>query len=210
MPTFVVIKESGVVDTLRGADPRGLLAMVARHAAVPALPAEAEQAKAEGNKAFAAGEYARAAECYSRAIAAAPKAAVLYGNRALAYIKLVQSPDTPKAERQALRPKAIQDANSATALDERWAKGWVRVAEALVLSGDEEGNESVAEELRPEARRKTLEGAQEALENAIGLGEGKVKTGALRIVMCMENIALNTASEAQKMLEEVRAQLRAL
>ena len=177
MPTFVVIKESGVVETLKGADQRGLHAMVSKHASALSLPAEAEKAKDEGNKAFAAGKYADAAECYSRAIAVAPKSAVLYGNRALAYIKLIRSPDTPKAERQALRPKAIQDAQSATALDERWGKGWVRMAEALVLAGDEEGNEGMEERQKAAGRKTTLEGAEGALGNAIGLSEGKVKAG---------------------------------
>ncbi|RDX46147.1 thioredoxin-domain-containing protein [Lentinus brumalis] len=191
MPTFYVIRESGPVDSLQGADPRGLAAMVAKHASAPALPADAEKAKSEGNAAFANGDYARAVEHYSRAIELAPKSAVLYGNRALAYIKLIKSPDVPKEERQKLRPKAIQDAQRATTLDERWAKGWVRMGEAMILAGDEEGNEGVAEHLRAEGRKVTLEGALEALENAVGLGEGKVKA-------------------AQKMLEEVRAQLRAL
>ena len=177
MPTFYAIRESGPVDSLQGADPRGLAAMVAKHAAAAALPAEAEKAKSEGNATFAKGDYARAVEHYSRAIEIAPKSAVLYGNRALAYIKLIRSPDVPKEERQKLRPKAIQDAQWATTLDERWAKGWVRMGEALILAGDEEANEAVAEDLRAEGRKKTLEGAQEALENAVGIGEGKVKAG---------------------------------
>ena len=51
MPTFVAIQEGNVVDSLRGADPRGLTNMVEKlKVAAPALPAEAEKAKAEGNK----------------------------------------------------------------------------------------------------------------------------------------------------------------
>ncbi|RPD52413.1 thioredoxin-domain-containing protein [Lentinus tigrinus ALCF2SS1-7] len=192
MPTFYTIRESGPVDSLQGADPRGLAAMVAKHASAPTLPAEAEKAKSEGNAAFAKGDYHRAVEHYSRAIEVAPKSAVLYGNRALAYIKLIRSPDVPKEDRQKLRPKAIQDAHTATALDERWAKGWVRMGEAAILAGDEEGNESVAEHLRAEERKKALEGAEKAFENAVRFGEGKVK------------------AEAQKMLDEVRAELRSL
>ncbi|TBU45452.1 thioredoxin-domain-containing protein [Dichomitus squalens] len=197
MPTFVVIRESGVVDMLRGADPRGLSAMVAKHASAssapagPPLPAEAEKAKMEGNTAFAAGEYEKAIDSYSRAIGLAPKSAVLYGNRAFAYIKLIKSGIPSKEERQKLRQKAISDAVQATAIDDKWAKGWVRMAEALVLATDEEGTQDVGEERRPEGLRKALEGAVQALENAIGLSEGKVK------------------AEAQKMLEEVQAQLMA-
>ena len=192
MPTFVVIRESGVVDMLRGADPRGLSAMVVKHASAPPapagpqLPAEAEKAKTEGNAAFAAGEYERAVENYSRAIELAPKSAVLYSNRALAYIKLIKSGVPPKEERQKLRAKLMSDAHKATTLDERWAKGWVRLAEAMVLSCDEEGIEGMKEEKQGEGRRITLEGAQEALENAVGLSEGKVKVGEFwQVVLSM-------------------------
>ncbi|KAI0747126.1 thioredoxin-domain-containing protein [Daedaleopsis nitida] len=184
MPTFYVIRESGPVDSVRGADSRGLAAMVAKHASSPpnmpsgpALPAEAEKAKTEGNTAFARGEYERAIEHYSRAIEVAPKSAVLYGNRALAYIKLIKSGAPTKEERQLLRPKAVKDARQATVLDERWGKGWVRMAEALLLTADEEENESVKEEARQETVKKCLEGVESALENAIGLSEGKVKAG---------------------------------
>ena len=177
MPTFVIIKESGVVESIRGADQRALYTAVAKYAVAPSLPPDAEKAKAEGNKAFSAGDYAHAVECYTRAIAAAPNAAVLYGNRAYAYIKLAKSPDIPKVERQTLRPKAVQDAVTATTLDERWGKGWVRMAEALLLATDEEANEGVVPEKRPETRRKGFEGVEEELTNAVGLSDGKVKAG---------------------------------
>lgn len=194
--------------------------MVAKHASAPSppagppLPSEAEKAKTEGNTAFARGEYQKAIESYSRAIDLAPKSAVLYGNRALAYVKLIKSGVPQKEERQKLRPKLVSDAHQATTLDERWAKGWVRMAEAFVLAGDEEGNESVKEEKWVEGRRMSLEGAQSALENAIGLGEGKVKAGKCvevgAVVILELNIGFGRPSEAQKMLEEVRAELKAL
>ena len=83
----------------------------------------------------------------------------------------------PKTERQALRPKVVQDAQKATTFDEKWAKGWIRMAEALMLAGDDEGMENVVEEKRAEGLMATLEGAQEALENAIGLSDGNVRAG---------------------------------
>lgn len=179
MPTFYVIKESGPVDSLRGADGRGLAAMVAKHASTStlSLPVEAEEAKTAGNAAFAKGEYYKAIEHYSRAIELAQESAVLYGNRALAYIKLAKSPDVPKEERQKLRPKALEDAIRATQKDERWGKGWVRMAEATLLAIDEEGSAGVAERLRQEGLREGLAGAEEALHNAVRLSEGKVKFG---------------------------------
>lgn len=180
MPTFLVIKESGVVDTMRGADRNSLTAMVSKHASGSGEPSGAtgvEKARAEGNAAFSAGKYAEAVEHYTRAIGLAPRSAVLYGNRAFAYMKLIKSDDTQKSERLLLRPKAIQDANKATTLDERWAKGWIRMAEALMLAGDDEGMEAVKEGARAEGRLKTLESAQEAIENAIGLSDGTLRAG---------------------------------
>lgn len=197
MPTFLVIKESGEVGRVRGADRSALTAMVSSHAStVPSSdaskPTEADRAKAEGNAAFAAGRYAEAINHYSRAIELAPRSAVLYGNRAFAYIKLIQSPDTSKKERMALRPKAIQDAHNATTFDEMWAKGWIRMAEALMLAGDEEAMESVVEGKRLEGRMSTLEGAREALEKAIGLSDGNIR------------------ADAQKMLRDIQTQLQTL
>ncbi|KAI0765223.1 thioredoxin-like protein [Fomes fomentarius] len=204
MPTFYAIKESGPVDSVRGANDRGLAAMVAKHASTstPSLPVEAEKAKAAGNAAFAKGEYYKAIEHYSRAIELAQESAILYGNRALAYIKLAKSPDVPKEERQKLIPKALQDAVWATQKDERWGKGWVRMAEATLLSIDEEGSAGVTERLRQEGLRKGLAGAEQALHHAVELSEGKVKIGKVS--------HLQSSDQAQRMLEDVQSQLRAL
>ncbi|KAM0747111.1 thioredoxin-domain-containing protein [Meredithblackwellia eburnea MCA 4105] len=53
MPTFLAIQSGKVVDTIKGADPRALSAMVARHAGpripVPPLDKEAEHKRLEGN-----------------------------------------------------------------------------------------------------------------------------------------------------------------
>ena len=68
MPTFLVIRNGDVADTLRGADARGLAAMVARHAAVPPLSPAADEARAAGNAAFAAGDLAAAAAHYTRGL----------------------------------------------------------------------------------------------------------------------------------------------
>ncbi|KAL1741366.1 thioredoxin-domain-containing protein [Schizophyllum fasciatum] len=177
MPTFYAIVNGQPADSLRGADARGLAAMVAKHASAPPLPAAAEAAKAAGNAAFGAGEYAAAAEHYARAIEAAPRSAVLRANRAYAHIKRVRDPATPVEVRKQLRAQAVGDATEATRLDERWGKGWVRLAEAMMLAGDEEGMEDVAEDKRAEGTRHMLAAAEEALHNAINLSDGKVKAG---------------------------------
>jgi tetratricopeptide (TPR) repeat protein len=196
MPTFIAIRNGEVVDTLQGADPRGLNALAQKHAVVKLDP-DAEREKAEGNKvrrlpakskssgraealgekAFTAGDYAAAVEHYTNALKHEPKSAVLYGNRSIAYLKLAAQRELDRTSEEKLRPKALQDAVKATELDERWPKGWVRLAEAMVVAGEDD--QGIAPELRVEGKRQTLQGAQEALENAVALApEGKVKSGA--------------------------------
>ena len=196
MPTFIVIRNGEVVDTLQGADPSGLRALAQKHAVVQ-LNSDAEREKAEGNKvrrppvkskssgraeamgdkAFGSGNYAAAIEHYTNALKYEPKSAVLYGNRSIAYLKLAAQQGSSGTNGEKLRPKALQDAVKATELDERWPKGWVRLAEAMIAASEDD--QGVAPELRTEGKQKTLEGAQQALENAVALApEGKVKAGA--------------------------------
>ncbi|KAI5824466.1 thioredoxin-like protein [Schizophyllum commune Tattone D] len=168
-------------------------------AAVPkvgtTIPVEADIAKAQGNAAFAVGDYTTAAAHYSRAVELAPKWAVPCANRALAYMKLIGEEETeedlrngtPKAQSNQLRPRAMEDAYMATLLDERWGKGWVRLAQVMLMEAEVEEAEK-----REEGIRKMLGGAQAALYNAAGLSEGRV------------------LKEAQKMMEDVTARLKAL
>ncbi|KAL1702163.1 hypothetical protein EV121DRAFT_282079 [Schizophyllum commune] len=168
----------------------------------PAIPVEADIAKAQGNGAFAVGDYTTAAAHYSRAVELAPKWAVPRANRALAYMKLIEEEGaegdlrtgTPEAQSNQLRPRAnklrpraMEDAYMATLLDERWGKGWVRLAQVMLMEVVVEEREG-----REEGVRKMLEGAQAALYNAVGLSEGRV------------------LKEAQEMMEDVSARLKAL
>ncbi|THU89780.1 thioredoxin-like protein, partial [Dendrothele bispora CBS 962.96] len=215
MPTFLAIKPNDssssndpqasktgqVVETLRGADPQGLHRMVAAHASHAYTPnstlgsTEAEEGKKKGNEAFAQGRFKDAVEEYTKAIKLAPQSGVLYANRALAYIRMIQSKDkdgsgdTSAEERKVARVKAIEDAQRATNLEERWGKAWVRMAEAMLLSTDEEAMEDVEASKRAAGRKMSLLGVEEALENAVGLSDGKVK------------------AEAEKMLGNVRKEL---
>ncbi|KAL1680964.1 hypothetical protein EV122DRAFT_275613 [Schizophyllum commune] len=174
-----------------------------------AIPVEADIAKAQGNGAFAVGDYTTAAAHYSRAIELAPKWAVPRANRALAYMKLIGEDETegdlrtgtPRAQSNQLRPRAnelrpranelrpraMEDAYMATLLDERWGKGWVRLAQVMLMEVEVEEREG-----RDEGVRKMLEGAQAALYNAVGLSEGRV------------------LKEAQEMMDDVTARLKAL
>ncbi|KAL1716754.1 hypothetical protein EV715DRAFT_274818 [Schizophyllum commune] len=168
----------------------------------PAIPAEADIAKAQGNGAFAVGDYTKAATHYTRAIELAPGWAVPRANRALAYMKLIGEDETegylrtgthkaqsnqlcPRADK--LRPRAMEDAYMATLLDERWGKGWVRLAQVMLMEVEVEEREG-----REEGVRKMLEGTQAALYNAAGLSEGRV------------------LKEAQEMMEDVTTRLKAL
>ncbi|KAH7103212.1 hypothetical protein BKA62DRAFT_769025 [Auriculariales sp. MPI-PUGE-AT-0066] len=108
---------------------------------------------------------------------------------------LEHAPNRPKADgvkvdgTEKLKPQALQDAMTATELDPRWAKGWVRAAEATIAAGEDNG--AVEPELREEGLRKCYEAAEEQLTTALQFsGEGKVKF------------------EALKMLESVRTRLR--
>ncbi|KAF5355599.1 hypothetical protein D9757_012810 [Collybiopsis confluens] len=190
-----------VVEKLQGADPQGLARITSTHASHAYAPSsnldskEAEKAKDQGNDLFRKRQYGPAVEAYSKAIELSPNSAVLYANRALSYYKWVQSAregaDTPDA-RMKLRVKQLEDAMKVTDMEEKWGKGWVRMAEALVESICDESLVKVKDELRAEGKRHSLLGAEEALQNAIGLSEGKPKI------------------EAQAMLEDVKKRLETL
>ena len=102
----------------------------------------------------------------------------------------------------------------ATLLDGRWGKGWVRLAQVMLMEVEVEEREG-----REEGIRKMLEGAQAALYNAVGLSEGRVlkgEWGSVRCgwVICMvqwwDRIANQHLAEAQEMMEDVSARLKAL
>jgi len=197
MPTFVAIKkpETGedkgkgeVVQTFSGADMHGLKEMVRRHASRAYTPAstglsqEAEKEKDTGNNFFKEAKYSSAIEAYTRAIdlssLTSTGVAVLYANRALSYLKLL--PSQPSVtERNKLRPQILQDAIKANELEPLWGKGYVRMADAFLESASEESLSVVPEEKRDEGRRKGLDAAAEALEEAVELSEGRARSEAL-------------------------------
>mmetsp|Transcript_5277 Transcript_5277/g.19323 ORF Transcript_5277/g.19323 Transcript_5277/m.19323 type:complete len:608 (-) Transcript_5277:3459-5282(-) len=74
------------------ADPEAVTKMaenLLQKAKIDARAAEADAAKQQGNEAFKAGDYERAVDFYSKAIEIAGNNSVLYSNRAMAYLKLV-------------------------------------------------------------------------------------------------------------------------
>lgn len=108
---------------------------------------------------------------------------MLRANRAYSYLKLSEEEQSrtalPGTEQSSvmLRQKAFQDAMLATDLDERWGKGWYRLAEVLNAVRQDASSEDVAAEKREEGSRVSRDAVIEALENAVGLSDGKVKAG---------------------------------
>jgi len=192
MPTFIAIKPGDpsaktgeVVQTLQGANPASLNQMIATHASHAYNPAstlasdEAEQFKKKANDAFGSGNYKEAIELYTKALAACPDSGVLYANRSFAYARFARSQDGSVEERNKARVSAFEDSVKATQLEDRWGKAWVRMGEAIQLSLDDEGAANLAsDELRKENRAKTLGAAEEALDNAVRLSEGKIRADA--------------------------------
>jgi len=148
MPTFVAIVDGEVKDTLKGADPGGLTRLVGQHAGspLPRLPPVAEQAKSAGNELFKAGKWEEAYAKYSEAIEAAPTSAVLYANRSATLLKAGRIDE------------ATADGLKATELDEKWAKGWYRYAEAL--DAQEPKNKYLVAETYLRAYKALPEGTQ--------------------------------------------------
>ena len=78
----------------------------------------------------------------------------------------------PKAEeeRRALGENAMRDARCATTLDERWVKGWIRLAEAAQLVAECEDDPTPE---RAAARRMQLMAAHRAAEMVASLSSEK-------------------------------------
>lgn len=95
---------------------------------VPALvgaeEAEAEEARAEGTAAFTVGDYATAAARYERAAALQPSVATHWTNLSVARLRCGRA------------PAAVEAAREATRLSPRFAKGWLRLGEALHEIGE--------------------------------------------------------------------------
>jgi hypothetical protein len=207
MPTFITIKAGTQVETpnatVKGADMQGLSQMLAAHAGpnppVAPLPPAAEEAKNRGNEAFRKGEYARAIDEYTTALDATPEKAraVLFANRSIAYVKRAKEVSTARGnpskgewtpppeygyeddEAFGLITKAMADGQGAIDADTKWAKGWVRVAEAT-LAKVEEGDALglLSPDVADEARMKGYQGVEMHLTMAIKFaGEGRIKTG---------------------------------
>ncbi|KAH8827154.1 thioredoxin-domain-containing protein [Flagelloscypha sp. PMI_526] len=192
MPTFTCIKNGEVVQRISGPDLKGIMSMVQTHGTpqLPSLQPEAEREKVLGNKAFISGDYQGAIEHYSKAIEHAPNSAVLYANRAFSYIKLYQN----GTKDPVLGANAVKDANKATEFDPNYSKGWVRLAEALLIArADIETMDNINSEKAAEGKELTKGAVVEALEKAVGLAaqEGNTKLKA----------------EAQKKLEDLKSNL---
>merc|ERR1719159_25601 len=98
------------------------------------MKSESETAKVQGNGFFTLGLYAQAATSYGIAIELDPQNAVLYSNRAMAYLK------------QEMPDEALADASKALEIDPALVKGHWRKAQALLDLGRAEDSEAAAGE----------------------------------------------------------------
>ncbi|XP_069058647.1 E3 ubiquitin-protein ligase TTC3-like isoform X3 [Pleurodeles waltl] len=85
---------------------------------------KSELLKTEGNKEFNSQRFESAIKWYTEAIDHHPKNHLLYGNRALCYLRLSQY------------MMALADGKRATILDQKWAKGHYRFCDALFALGE--------------------------------------------------------------------------
>ncbi|XP_010869150.3 E3 ubiquitin-protein ligase TTC3 isoform X2 [Esox lucius] len=83
-----------------------------------------EEMKSKGNDHFQKKKYDSAVKCYSKAIKYNPYNHIIYGNRALCYIRCEKY------------LKAVGDGKRAALLQPEWAKGHYRYCEALFLLGE--------------------------------------------------------------------------
>ncbi|KAK9241357.1 hypothetical protein V1525DRAFT_7818 [Lipomyces kononenkoae] len=100
--------------------------------ATPAGPSEADKAKAEqlkseGNRFVSIKDYPAAIEAYTKALALDPTNKIYYSNRAAAY------------SASGKHDMAVNDAESALQIDEKYAKAYSRLGLAKFALGDAEG-----------------------------------------------------------------------
>ncbi|KAK4046761.1 hypothetical protein OIV83_005866 [Microbotryomycetes sp. JL201] len=156
MPTFKVIKQGQVVETIRGADPPSLMKAITAHAGpnppVAPLPTEAQEAKDLADAAFKAQDFDKALEHYSEAIEHASESPQLYANRSITHLKIGNS------------SAAVSDAETSVKLSPTWGKAYVRLGDAL-LALDGQTNTTKAR-------------AAEAYEKAVEYSQGTVKLEA--------------------------------
>lgn len=104
----------------------------------PLLPPSsyAEQMKTKGNDEYKAQNYAAALRYYSDAITLCPETASYYGNRSACQMMLGN------------HRAALQDCKTAVRLDDKFEKGYVRMAKCSIALGDLTGFEQAMKRLR--------------------------------------------------------------
>ncbi|XP_061558238.1 E3 ubiquitin-protein ligase TTC3 isoform X2 [Phycodurus eques] len=100
-----------MIDVMRTKPPEDLLA-------------ESDVIKKQGNDLFQEEKYEEAAAAYSKAIKYFPENHIIFGNRALCYIRCKKYPE------------AAADGKRATLIEPLWPKGHYRYCEALFLLGE--------------------------------------------------------------------------
>lgn len=95
----------------------------------------AEEKKNEGNDHYKAQNYQMALRLYSDAINLCPEAAAFYGNRAACHMMLGDY------------KSALHDSRQAVSIDDKFEKGYVRIAKCCLALGDIVGTEQTVKKL---------------------------------------------------------------
>lgn len=146
---------------------------------VPKSPESlAEEKKESGNHLYKYKNYKGALAMYDEAIKLCPENASYYGNRAACYMML----GTYK--------KALEDAQTAVALDNTFTKGYIRIAKCCIALGDLAGGEQAVRKASELGGAECAASERRALDTLRRLHEDAQKALASgdyrRVVFCMD------------------------
>ncbi|KAF6738227.1 E3 ubiquitin-protein ligase TTC3 [Oryzias melastigma] len=119
---FIFTQFAKFIQELGGHFERTLATLLARPSDV--IVEKCEEMKKKGNENFQKHNYEAALEFYSKALTFYPANHIIYGNRALCYIRCQKY------------LKAVCDGKRAILIEPRWAKGHYRFCEALFYLGE--------------------------------------------------------------------------
>lgn len=150
----------------------------------------AEEKKNAGNNEYKAQNYKTALKLYSDAISLCPNVPSYYGNRAACYLMLGEC------------TAAIADSKRSISLDEKFEKGYVRIAKCLIQLGDIVGAEQIIKKyqtIEPKTVALNLEIQNcKALRDYEEKGNAAYEKKDFRTTVYYMNSALKIATKCQR------------
>lgn len=150
----------------------------------------AEEKKNAGNNEYKARNYRTALKLYSDAITLCPSVPSYYGNRAACYLMLGEC----KA--------AIADSKKSISLDDKFEKGYVRIAKCLIMLGDIVGAEQIIKKYQtivPKSTALNLEIQNcKTLRDLQDKGNASYEKKDFRTTVYYMNSALKIADKCQR------------